>query len=700
MALGRRANGQEAPNIWPGFVDAMTALLLVLFFVLSIFMIVQFVLSETITAQDDELSDLAQQVAGLADALGLEQNRSTALDSELGELNGALSDAQNQSNQQSALIATLTQQRNAAQVAADSSAARITDYEAQIASLISQNRDLGSGIADAQTTALEQLDAKEAAQIALASARSEMDSQAQEARLAAARAEALRALIDDLEAGQADRQSLISDMQSQIASVSQALFLAEAAKRAAQETGAGRADTISQLTLERDAALRQLAESQNSLADSEALLSENTEAQTALATQLRAQVAALTEARRALGNELSTEQLARVAVLQQLVEAETHAEDAANVAAQTADEKARLEALLADRENTIAAAELALAERASALSDAERGQLAEAAAAEALRARLSNADAELTAMTLALEAERQRAEDTLTQLAALRAAERELAGSEADNVDTIENQQIALAEAERLLSLEKDQSADAQRQVALLNQQTAALRGELNQLQGLLNSSNAADEAAQIQIESLGSELNTALARVAAEERARADAERRRADAESRENLLLAEEAERLAAEANDLRSFRSEFFGRMREVLGGREELQIVGDRFVFSSEVLFEPGSADLGAQGQNQLSDLAGVVRELANQIPPEINWILQVEGHTDSTGNANDNWVLSQERALSVVRYLIDNERLSGAHLSAAGFGEYQPLTQGDSPEALAENRRIELKLTER
>jgi len=690
MALGRRGSGREPPNIWPGFVDAMTALLLVLFFVLSIFMIVQFVLSDTITNQDNELSALAEQVAGLADALGLEQNRARGLDRQLGELGSALTEAQNQSNTQSALIATLTRQRNDLQAAAADSALKITDFETQIAALISQNRDLGTLVADAQSTALTQMDAKAAAELALATARDEVGAQAEAARLAAARTEALRAMIADLQTGQAERATQISAMQDQIDSATQALFLAEAAKRAAQTASSTRNAEITRLTSERDAARQALANAQSALETTTLALGDNRDASLAEAAALRARITALTEAKRALDDDLSAEQMARIAVLQQLSDAQTAAD---NTAAQTAAEKSRLQALLAGRDNQIAAAELALAERAAALNDAERGQLAEAAAAEALRTRLANANTELTAMTLSLEAERQRAEDTLTQLAALRAAQRELAGQDTQNTEIISNQQAALDEAARLLAAEKGQSADAQRQIALLNQQTAALRNQLNQLQGLLNSSAEADNASKIQIESLGRDLNAALARVASEQSARADAE-------ARENALLAAEAERLQAKVNDLGTFRSEFFGQMRKVLGARDELQIVGDRFVFSSEVLFEPGSSVLGHEGQKQMADVAAVVRDVATKIPTEIKWILQVEGHTDSTGNADDNWVLSQERALSVVRYLIDVEGLNPENLSAAGFGEFQPIAEGDSPEALAANRRIELKLTER
>ncbi len=693
MALGRRGNGREAPNIWPGFVDAMTALLLVLFFVISIFMIVQFVLSETVAKQDDELSALSEQVAGLADALGLEQSRGRAMNRQLGELNSALSEAQNQSNAQVALIASLTRQRDDLQAQAAESASRITEYEARISTLLAQKQTLEGNVAEAEAATRAAQDARRAAEQALVSARAEVDAEAEAARLAAARTEALRAMITELETAQSRNADQVSQMQAQIDSATQALFLAEAAKRAAQASASDRADTIATLTRERDAARAALAEARGELDTATTALGANREAALAEAADLRAQIAALTEARRVLDEELNSEQMARIAVLQQLTEAQDQLEASTAEAERTREEQARLETLLADRENQIAAAELALAERAAALSDVEKGQLAEAAAAAALRARLADADTELTAMTLELEAERRRAEETLTQLAALRAAQRALSEQDSQNLETISSQQAALQEAERLLSEEKSRALEAQRQVALLNQQTAALRQDLNRLQGLLDASEAADADAQIQISNLGSRLNTAVARAAAEARARAEAE-------ARENALLAAEAARLEAEAKDLRAFRSEFFGRMREVLGGREELQIVGDRFVFSSEVLFDPGSSVLGHEGEKQMSEVASVVRELAAEIPPEINWILQVEGHTDATGNANDNWALSQARALSVVRYLIDVEGISPGNLSAAGFGQYQPISEGNSPEALAANRRIELKLTER
>ena len=132
---------------------------------------------------------------------------------------------------------------------------------------------------------------------------------------------------------------------------------------------------------------------------------------------------------------------------------------------------------------------------------------------------------------------------------------------------------------------------------------------------------------------------------------------------------------------------------------------VQVVGDRFVFPSEVLFAPGSATLGAAGQAQVARVAQVIREIADQIPAGINWVLRVDGHTDKTpvsadSQFRDNWELSQARALSVVRYMTQVQGLPPERLAATGFGEFQPIDPGDSPEALARNRRIELKFTER
>ncbi len=205
-------------------------------------------------------------------------------------------------------------------------------------------------------------------------------------------------------------------------------------------------------------------------------------------------------------------------------------------------------------------------------------------------------------------------------------------------------------------------------QVELLNQQISALRRQLAALQEALDSSEASEEQNQAQIADLGRRLNAALAQ-----------------------------------RVQQLARYRSEFFGKLREVLSERSDIEIVGDRFVFQAEVFFAKGEATLNEQGQGELTQLALALLELESIIPPEINWVLRVDGHTDSdpirTAPFPSNWELSTARAISVVRFLMSNQ-VPPTRVVAAGFAEFQPLDPSDTEDAKRRNRRIELKLTER
>jgi len=551
MALSRRTGQRFQANIWPGFVDAMTGLLLVLMFVLTIFMVVQFVLRETITGQESEMNQLNAEIAKLAQALGLEQRKTSGLEARVGELGVTLEAARTRAGEQAALIATLRAQTQAQDEALSAAEAQVTAFEAQVASLLT----------------------------------------------------------------------------------------------------------------ERD------------LAQSEA------------------------EALRAESADLSTQ-------------------------------KAALEAVIAAAEAEAAAKDEALARVETALSEEEAARAIELAAAEALRARLAEADTELTAMTLALEAARKDAEETLTLLAAAEAKEDELGqriaallleaesegaaqaamnadmraklaqalaeklaleGTLGETLSEAEARAVLLAQANAALSEEEARSAEALREQALLNQQVAALRAQLGSLQAIIDDYKERDAASDIQLSNLGQDLNAALARAAAEERKRRELE----------------EAERvrLEAEKQNLERYRSEFFGRLRDVIGAQDGIRIVGDRFVFSSEVLFAPGAANLSREGEGELAKIAGILRNVVGDIPDEIDWVIRVDGHTDNVplsgaGAFADNWELSQARALSVVRYMVNFLGIPPERLSANGFGQYQPIASGNSPEARAQNRRIELKFTEK
>jgi chemotaxis protein MotB len=225
-----------------------------------------------------------------------------------------------------------------------------------------------------------------------------------------------------------------------------------------------------------------------------------------------------------------------------------------------------------------------------------------------------------------------------------------------------------LAKTETDVETQRELSDKAQAQVQLLNRQILALRQQLADLATALEVAETADKKKEVQIADLGRRLNVAL-----------------------------------ASKVQELARYRSEFFGRLREVLGARKDVRIVGDRFVFQSEVLFETGSAELGGAGQQQLSDLAQALIEIAVRIPKNLPWVLRVDGHTDRipihTPEFPSNWELSTARAISVVRFLIE-QGISADHLAATGFGEFQPLDPGSTEEALRRNRRIELKLTQR
>ena len=190
----------------------------------------------------------------------------------------------------------------------------------------------------------------------------------------------------------------------------------------------------------------------------------------------------------------------------------------------------------------------------------------------------------------------------------------------------------------------------------------------------------------------LGAEtLEDALA--ASESRDR-ESQARIAELGSRLNVALAQKVQELAR-------YRSDFFGRLRQILGNRPDIRIVGDRFVLQSEVFFDTGQAVLKPEGRAELDKIAAVLLEVSKQIPPEIAWVLRVDGHTDvrPIAGGRTNWDLSASRAIAVVQYLI-GKGLPPQRLVAAGFGEFQPIDPGTTEEAYSRNRRIELKLTER
>jgi chemotaxis protein MotB len=296
-------------------------------------------------------------------------------------------------------------------------------------------------------------------------------------------------------------------------------------------------------------------------------------------------------------------------------------------------------------------------------------------AASGKDAMLTKLNRQLAELTELLALERSKGESAQDSLAALQATltdkdkENErltgLLGAASGQTQGAEDRVRALTSS---LDEQKQITNDALAKVEMLNQQLAALRLQLASLQEALEASEAKDKESQAKIADLGQRLNVALAK-----------------------------------KVQELARYRSDFFGKLKEALGNRSDFEIVGDRFLFPSDVLFDTGSSLLRPQATFQLDKLAAALNELETKIPPDIAWVMRIDGHTDikpiATVEFPSNWELSSARAISVVRYLMD-QGVSPNRLVAAGFGEFQPIEAGDSEQALAKNRRIELKLTER
>ena len=532
---------------------------------------------------------------------------------------------------------------------------------------MTQARDLSDAEVARLSGELEtSLSEAEALNLALATARTEIDEKEEAARLAAARREALDAMVAELEAARTAQDTKLVEVAEAQARTLALLEALRTEKSAADARLAEQARSLEQQEL--------TAEEQARLAEERAARIAALDADKAAALAL---VETLKAAQATSAEEVERLKLQNAEALAQLESLTAEQAIALAAIAELESERDRLttesatrEGSLADLEGKLEAALARAAELEDGLSEAEQARLLEVAAAEALREKLNASQAELDAASLALEEIRTEAEQTLTLLAAAEAARKSLSADALSQTEALDREAALRAIAEQELAKATAQTLDEQQKVAALNVQVRELNTQLGGLQALLDDAKQKDAAAQVQIAELGSQLNQALAR-----------------------------------KVSELSRFRSEFFGRMQEVLGNQEGVQVVGDRFVLQSEVLFGSASAILGGPGREELSKLANIVRDVAASAPEGLNWILRVDGHTDriplsGSGAFRDNWELSQARALSVVRYLIEVEGIPPERLAATGFGEYQPIDPGDTSEANARNRRIEFKFTER
>ena len=677
MALSRRTGQRFQASIWPGFVDAMTGLLLVLMFVLTIFMIVQFVLRETISGQESELNNLQDEMALIAEALGLEKKQTEKLGLELNSLAGTLADTESELQRQASLISSLTQEREEQAQLINEANSKITQFEAQVVGLLSQRENLNlqiGSLQDDKKTATEKIlelqnesdnlkSDRDRLELALASARNEIDAAAQAARMAAAQREVFESMIVALEQDLSETERKVTEKVEEIGLLQERLSREEEA---------------------RIVSIAVAEELRERLKNADAELTAMTlmlEAQRQKAEETLTLLAAADNARSTIDNRLKETLFALEVANSEIIQKKQSIEKL-----ETGEKQILVEL---DKSN------LALA---AALSQREE-----------LKQELTETKKSLGSKLMIALGEKSEIEKNNTELRknlenalVARLAADALAKS---NLEEAKRKQLLLGQAQREIENQANKNKKsneellkAERQTALLNQQLSEVRKQLGELDALLSLSEERDQERKAQLKNVGSRLNQALASLASEER-------KRRKLEENERKRLEEENNKLTNQAEELANYKSEFFGRLRTVLMGQERVRIVGDRFIFSSEVLFSTGSSDLSTEGKAEISNVTEILSSIMKDIPNNIDWVIRVDGHTDNTplsglGEFKDNWELSQARALSVVKYMITELNFSGSRLAANGFGEYQPISLEDNEEARAQNRRIEIKLTER
>lgn len=638
MALLRRSGSRFTTNIWPGFVDAMTALLLVLMFVLSIFMVIQSVFREKITGQETELSKLENEVLSLISDLNLQKQEYDNLNAKNLAINKSLKEQIELNERKSLEIKNTLQNLDLANI-------KISDFEIRVASLIARRTELISEIEQKDNRIKEEVSRLEASRLALASARNEIDEKKELARLAAAKREALELYIEDL----TKNLNALSDNKNEL------------------EAKLNKGNIALALAYDN---LEQTQTKLTSLSD--------------LNTILQSTISDLKK-------NLLDEEKEKEIFIKDLNQKNT---------------------ILSEKEKELITSKILinkfkedLKSKDMKLTETEKNLLIEKIALKNLREKLNESRAELELTTLSLEEERKRAIENLKLISSSEKAmflleennlklsneNNEIKSELIDLSELLEVREVSLNNLRSQLLNSENQNKISLDKVKKLNQETLSLAAQLNDLKNLLTQYEIKDKETVAQVENLGSQLNSALTQVLVEQKKNA--------------ALEAERIKKLEEEANELQNYRSEFFGNLRKILGKNKGIEIVGDRFVFPSEILFDVGSDELQSKGLIELSQMAKVIRKIVIEIPKEIDWILRVDGHTDKTkflngGKFKDNWELSQARALSVVKYFILDENLPAKRFAATGFGEFQPIDSGESEIALARNRRIEIKLTER
>ncbi len=625
MARSRRDQRQSGVDIWPGFVDALATLLLVIIFLLVVFVLGQFFLGRLLEGKDSKLLSLEQAISELNDQLSLEQDTNEKLRRSVAKLTSDLQAATLDRDDNNASLADITAERD--------------DYRDQLITLEDDKKLLAQTLAelrqDEDQTAELEADLARANQL-----RAELEQELERSKQTVdANQETLKARLAELVQLKRDIEALKDTRKTLELDVSEMTALLREAENAKKDA----ADEIARL-----AALLSTAQSE--------------------AEQLKGQVADIGRAQETTAG--LEERIAELNALLKTTESERDLNQTERQRLET-----ELEQLRADLEAERQSKQEALKTAEDDLADREQRIAELAAELEVLRGGRETKATDLEELQRAREAllvELSQARDRASQLEGRLASEQErtlLAQRE------LEDRAIQIAELLRsvgqtneTLDTERKLSREAVAQVDLLNKQINNLRVQLASLADALDLERKKVDEQKVTIADLGSKLNVAL-----------------------------------AGKVEELSKFRSEFFGRLRQVLGNRAGVKVQGDRFVFQSEILFQSGEAVLEPSGEDELRALAQSLKDISAEIPKELPWVLQINGHTDrrriNTPEFPSNWELSTARATTVGKFLI-SAGIPDERIAVAGFAEYQPIDTGNNENAYRRNRRIEVKLTTR
>jgi chemotaxis protein MotB len=636
---------------WPGYVDALSTLLLAITFLLVVFVLSQFFLNQLLQGKDTKLKSLESSISQLTAQLDTEHATNSQLRLSVAKLSADLQGAQADRDDAMSRLAQTSAERDQFR----DQLAVLQDQKAQLTQTLNELRVEADKSQKLQADLERSTDlrSKLAEELRLAQQNVTADKATIEAQLSQ-----LIQLRRDIDALQKTRHEL--DLQ--VAEMTALLKAAEQAKGDATKEIARLADLLEAVQAKTKGLETEVAKLNQSVAESG---QKNQD----LSSQIARLTALLDTAR---GEKTAADQ--RVAALSQQIES------ARGEGGKLSDEVARLQELLKTAEQDKATREARVAELSSQLQAAggdaaeRERRLAELSALlreEQSKSQQSSASAEeLQKAREQLLAQLGQVRDQSSELESKLASAQErtmLAQKEIDQRDTrIADLLRQAGRKEEALATEQALSRESLNQVETLNRQINALRVQLASLQQALDVSKQKAEEQQVTITDLGSKLNMAL-----------------------------------AGKVEELGRFRSEFFGRLRQLLGDRPDVRIVGDRFVFQSEVLFPSASADIEPSGQDELRKLADSLRQISSEIPSDLPWVLQINGHTDtrpiSTPEFPSNWELSTERAINVGKFLI-SQGIPPERIAVAGFASFQPLDDRHDEIAYRRNRRIELKLT--